>query len=60
MTYRRKYPDPSKGDTDMMTLVLNVDPDWPTRAYYPVQYRFQNGRVFGEPQYPGEAYDWRD
>lgn len=60
MATRRKYPDPSKGDTDAMSLVLNVDRDWPQYAYYPTRYVFSNGRKFGEPAFPGEAYDWLD
>lgn len=56
---RRQYPDPSRGDTDILTLVLNVDRDWPEESRHPIAYKFGD-RVFKSNDFPGEAYDWID
>lgn len=55
---KRQYPDPSRGDTDILSLVLAVDPDWARDSFYPLSYRFDNGRIFRNYEAPNETYAW--
>lgn len=51
----RRQPSSAR---DWKAIVIEADPDFPTKRNYSPSYEFSNDRDFSVKEVPGRAYGW--